>query len=337
MAADLNTIRTKVRRLTRSPSEAQITTAQIDDYINTFIQYDFPEQLRLFTLRTTLTFFTKPYVDTYATNTVNANDPLYNFKDKYTTVHPPVYIDGYYTAFSQSRDSFYASYPMTNSVRQIGTGTGALVNFAGTLTDKPMLQNNVTITAIDVDNLAITLVDIPRYDVATGYPTQVGDLVTPNEAFSRGTVNYVTGVYDLTFPTPPAAGTAIYSHTIPYQASRPSMVLYYDNKFVVRPIPDKVYRATIEAYVRPTELLAANQDPELEQWWKYIAYGASKSIFEDRMDTESIQAIIPGLKEQEALVLRRTIVQQSNERVQTIYSGQSDYIGGGWNRSGTYF
>ena len=41
--ADLQTIRTKVRRLTRSLSPAQLTDAQIDEYINTFVLYDFPE------------------------------------------------------------------------------------------------------------------------------------------------------------------------------------------------------------------------------------------------------------------------------------------------------
>jgi hypothetical protein len=38
----LGAIRTKVRRLTRSPNTAQITDNQIDEYVNTFILYDFP-------------------------------------------------------------------------------------------------------------------------------------------------------------------------------------------------------------------------------------------------------------------------------------------------------
>jgi len=43
----LESIRTKIRRLTRSPSSAQITNAQIDDYINTFVLYDFPEYIQI--------------------------------------------------------------------------------------------------------------------------------------------------------------------------------------------------------------------------------------------------------------------------------------------------
>jgi hypothetical protein len=38
-------IKIKIRRLTRSPTEAQIGEFELDRYINTFILYDFPEQL----------------------------------------------------------------------------------------------------------------------------------------------------------------------------------------------------------------------------------------------------------------------------------------------------
>ena len=336
MAANLETIRTKIRRLTRSPSAAQITNDQIDEYVNTFVLYDIPEHLRLFSLHTTLTFYTQPYVDTYQTNTVLATDPMYNFKDKYTTVNPPMYVAGYYMAFSQSQDEFRASYPNINSVQSIGTtGNGVTTNYTGTLSAKPILQSEVLFTSIDSDNKGIVLKDIPREDVATGLPTQIGDLVTPDAAFSRGEINYVTGVYDITFPTPPANGAAIYSQTVPYQAARPSMVLYYDNKFTMRPVPDKAYKVTVEAYVRPTALIDG-ADPELEQWHQYISYGAAKKVLEDRMDMESVQMIMPEFKEQERLVLRRTLVQQSNERTQTIYSGNSDYTGG-WNKNGTYY
>jgi len=56
----LEQIRIKVRRLTRSPSTSQITDASINDYINTFILYDFPEHLKTSYLRKTFTFYTEP-------------------------------------------------------------------------------------------------------------------------------------------------------------------------------------------------------------------------------------------------------------------------------------
>src|SRR5689334_35406 len=107
----LNAIRIKVRRLTRMLTEDDLSTAQIDEYINTFIQYDFPEHLRMFTLRTTLTFFTEPFIDVYETNTVDPNNPLYNFKQQYLSVHEPIYIAGRQSLYSQSREQFFGIYP----------------------------------------------------------------------------------------------------------------------------------------------------------------------------------------------------------------------------------
>jgi len=73
-------------------------------------------------------------------------------------------------------------------------------------------------------------------------------------------------------------------------------------------------------YVRPTELLSGSQTPELQEWAQYIAFQTSKKIFEDRMDMESVQMIMPAIKEQERLILRRTIVQQTSQRASTIYT-----------------
>jgi len=87
---------------------------------------------------------------------------------------------------------------------------------------------------------------------------------------------------------------------------------------------------------RPSELLASNQMPELAEWWQYIAYGAAKKIFEDRMDLESVQLIIPEFKKQEDLILRRTIKQYSNERSSTIYTDQTEALVSGWGRGGWF-
>lgn len=320
MPATLADIRTKVRRLTRSPSTTQLTDAEIDSYVNDFLLYDFPEHLRLFTFRKTLSFYTDPYIAEYSTNTDNADDPLYNFKNAYITTHDPVYISGYKMYFTQSRNDFFSLYPTIQGQTQIATGDGVTTLFTGTLTGVPVLPNQVAFTSIDANNMSLVLSDVPQVDGVTGHTTVLGDLYTPNETISRGTINYVTGVYSFTFPAAPETSMAVYAQTVPYSAGRPMSILYFDNTFTVRPVPDKSYQITIETYVRPTSLVAAGDYPMLEQHWKYIAYGASKTIFEDRMDMESVQLIMPEFKQQEMLVQRRTLIQQSNERTATIYA-----------------
>jgi hypothetical protein len=82
-----------------------------------------------------------------------------------------------------------------------------------------------------------------------------------------------------------------------------------------------------------------NQAPQLEEWWQYIAYGAAKKIFEDRMDLDSVALILPEYQKQEQLVLRRTIVQNTNERTATIYTEQLGGTSGSgfWGWSGGPF
>jgi len=321
----LSAIRLKIRRLTRSPSTTQITDATIDEYVNTFIQYDFPESLRLFSLKTTFEFYVQPNIDTYPPSAV-ATDPLFQFDQRYITFEGPVYIAGLEGQLSQSRAEFYRIYPFVNSVVDTQLrGDGITLVFNGTLTQLPILQGQVVFTVIGANNVGLILSD--GTTVLPSFP--VGLLTSPDGA-NFGTINYLTGAFTLTFGTAPSAGQPIFAETYPYVAARPTTVLYFDDTFVVRPIPDKAYKVILDAYIRPTELLAAGTSPQLEQWWQYIAYGASKKIFEDRMDMDSVQLIMPEFNKQERLVLRRTIVQQANERTSTIYVSQiqSNYSSG---------
>ncbi len=343
----LTAIENKVRRLTRSPTEAQLSTATIDDYINTFVFYDFPEHLRLFDLRDTFTFYTQPNIDTYSTVPVggNVNDPFYNFKNKYITVHEPAYIAGYPALFSQSREQFFGIYPIVNNIASIGVaGDGVTTQFSGTvnnanapfpnITNTPILQNQALFSSIDINNNALAMYDLPLSSL-------IGNLIAFDAAPStipdlNNFINYVTGEFTVTFPAAPATGIAINSETVPYVAALPQSLCYFDNTFILRPVPDQSYRVNVEVYKRPTEVLAGNS-PDLEQWWQYIAYGAAKKIFEDRMDLDSVALITPEFKVQETLVLRKTIVQYTKERVGTIYT-ESTGIGAGnsgWGWGGT--
>jgi len=307
----LSEIRTKVRRLTRSPSEAQLPTADLDKYINTFVLYDFPEHLRTDALREVLSFYVTPYIDNYDTDIVDPSVPLYNFKNKVISVHGPVYIAGNKAFFSQSREQFYALYPKTQNLVNIGTGDGGTFGYDGTLADKPVLRNEVLFSSVDAfnDDLAV------RDD---GNGNLVGDAV------AGGTINYVTGAYIFAFTNAPGIDETIYVQTVPYVPSRPTAILYFNNQFFVRPVPDQPYKVDVEVYLRPTELLAADQSPNLAEWWQYIAYGAAKKIFEDKSDIDSVAAIMAEFKKQETLTQRRTIVQMSNERTATFYTGIFD-------------
>ena len=82
----LEEIRNKVRKLTQSPSTSQLTIVDLDQYINTFILYDFPETLRLFSLQKAVRFSLEPNIDTYTVDSVLVDG------NSFITYNPPVYI-----------------------------------------------------------------------------------------------------------------------------------------------------------------------------------------------------------------------------------------------------
>lgn len=306
--ATLQAIRDKVRKLTRSPSQNQISDATIDEYVDTFVSFDFPETLRLFTLHQPVKFTLEPNIDTYTVDAVLGDI------SNYVTFNPPVYIAGFKALFSQSEEEFFNIYPLNNTIGNTGSvGDGATVAFNGTLSSAPVLRGNVMFSSKDAANDGLVLRDSLSDGTLTGDGT--------------GTINYVTGVFTLNFNAAPATSEPIVSQVVPYEANRPTSVLYFNNSFTFRPVPDQAYLVQIESYVRPTSLLVAGDEPDLEQWWQFIAYGAAKKVFEDRMDMDSVAMIMPELKNQERLVLRRTIVQQTNDRTATIYSANDNGSG----------
>lgn len=332
----LAAIQSKVRRLTRSQSEQLLSNAALNEYINTFLLYDFSSILKLTDLKQTYTFYTRPYQDKYETITLGFNtQPLFNYKNIEYGTFGPFYSAGFRMAFSQSREEFYGRWPFINTQAQIGTGDGVTTNFSGTLANIPVLPNNVTFSSQDGSNLQVVLADVPVVD-GNNIPTNNGNLYTPNgpanpsAVVATNTINYVTGVYNITFPTAPGAGQAVYAMTFPYAQSMPNSVLFFQNAFYLRPVPDKVYPIQFEIFVRPVELINDTDIPEIEQWWQYIAYGAAIKVLQDRNDLDTVGLLMPEFHKQELLVLRRTLTQQGDDRATTIYSQQTSFSAGSW-------
>lgn len=316
----LQNIIQKVRTITFRPSVNQISDQQIQHYINVFTLYGFPEDIKLFNLKKTLTFYTNPYVDIYATENLLPDDPLYNFYNTYTFTGDPVYVNGLQATFLQDRTQFFNLYPFIYSTDTIGTGDGINVNFSGFLPNHPCLENNVIITSTDSYGVGIVVQDIPDINPITGYYLPHGTLVEPNfKSVALGTIDYVTGAYTVTLPTPPGPNENITAKTSYYNPSIPRTVLFFDKQFTIRPVPDSVYAINVEVYKRPDALLDTAQMPELAQHWMYIAYGAALEIFMDNRDMDSYNEKLGRFKELEQEVRTKAAMQLSQQKVTTIY------------------
>ena len=345
--SSLAQIKQKVRRLTRSPSLAQLSEVDLEQYINQFLLYDFPEHLRLWSQRTVFKFWTQPNIGRYQTNVTDPANPLYNFKNLEVTTEKPVYVAGYEVNVYQDRELFYANWPRIMQIQQIGTGDGITTQYNGVLNTNfpnaplsatPILQDWVTFNSVTTDNAGLVLTDRPINGLT-------GDLIIPNNPQNNsippnppaiaGAVNYLTGQFTLQFISPPIAGAKVNAQYVLYQPSRPLSILFFDDQIVLRPVPDQVYEVEMEVYTRPTFFLANDntQVPKLAQWWAYISYGVSRAIFQDRLDTDSLQLIEPEFQKQQRLVLRQTLRQLSKQRSTTVFLGMNDGFGNagfGW-------
>ena len=321
----LNVIRDKVRLLTGSPSTTQLTDSQINEYVNTFYLYDMPEQLRLFNLTEEYEFYTQPNIDTYAfpRNPSPIATPPAITQPGFVTVNPPAYIAGYQSFWSQSEDNFYRIYPQLEFIEELTTGTNIAGPYSFTFTNRPFLRGYIApgnprvFSQVLVTGVTATGTNEVARDDGNG-----GWINADVEAL-MGTINYVTGVGTVTFEANITG--VINGQNIPYVAARPQAILFFNDLFFLRPVPDQSYKVQMEAFRTPAALLASGDNPLLNEWWQYLAFGASKKVLEDRLDTDGLSKVMPFLEEQQRLILRRTIVQQTNERTATIYTEQTQY------------
>jgi hypothetical protein len=369
LVTQLQDIRQKVRRLTARPSDVQIKDDQIDDYINTFYLYDLPEDLQLMSNRVNYQFLT------------TANRAVYDLPNNlYLTGLPPVFIGGYQSYMTQSRENFYRINPSLNYLQQEvanggdGMGNASAGPYSFILPNNPIMcgwkrnppgaySTSVYGTQSDVPANTMSwmvLISGPGVPDATSGLTQsysliddgqgnlfdpndIDTVITPQAASgsqsaiigSRGTINYITGAVQIFgngtgpsplsvgFAAPIADGASINAQYVPYVASRPMSVVFYQQQFNLYPIPDQAYTVSFEAYALPTVLLNDTDVPNMLEWGQVLAYGAADKIFTDNGDIENSMKFRPYLEEQLKLIQRRTIVQQTPERVATIYTEQT--------------
>lgn len=348
----LTDIRTKVRRITGRPSTSQIADSDIDKYINTFYLFDMPEHLRLQNLRYNYQF------------TTTANVSVCDFpRDLYLTDMPPVFIAGYQSYMTQSREAFFRINPELNYLQQAvySVNSNGLGPYTGQfLTATPIIPgfkpnppgayaaNGPGVLEARYLNWTVLVSVIGTPDPTSGIAPSVtliddglGHLVNPLDPGTTlvtgynyaGTINYITGAINITNfldtlgnPITLPAGNPINVQYIPYVASRPQSVVFFQDQMTLYPVPDQAYTVSFEAYKYPTAFLGTSpntEQPQLKEWWQLLAYGAADKIFADNGDFDNLQKFRPLLQEQMNLVLRRTIVQQTSERVATIYTEQS--------------
>ncbi len=218
-----------------------------------------------------------------------------------------------------------------NAIRVIDDG-GAVVDSFGigsnTTTGKLLfinqnnVGNNVYLDSSNVQNPAIPPLS----------PLPIPSPPSPLTPQYCGTVNYVTTQINLVIPVPLQAGSQLNIWAATYQVGRPYNLLFWNNELTIRPVPDNVYLCEVEVYQTPAQFMNTNDNPILNQWSQYIAYGTAREILRERQDMEGVANLEEGFMRQEALVLERQAVEEIQQPNITLFNSTSygNCSGGGW-------
>jgi hypothetical protein len=285
-------------------------------------------------------------------------DQLYNLYPRFPTQFQPISGDGVTTSFTFTlMGNNQNPFPQPNfgilstqvviggidvngnPIRIIDDG-GAVVNSFGigsnTTTGRLLFiqQNNVG-DNVYLDSSNVQKPAIPPQSPLGGgstyynpsYPAYPPSPLTNQYC---GTVNYVTTQMTINFPVAPADGTMINVWAATYQVGRPYNLLFWNNEFTIRPVPDNVYLVEVEAYQTPSQFMNVTDNPVLNQWAQYIAYGAACEILRDRQDVEGVANLMEGFNRQEALVLERQAIEEIQQPNITLFNSTSIGSGIGW-------
>ena len=340
----LQDVMEKVRQLAGLGSTDQATDQKIIKYINSYYLYDFPDDLRLLKLKDVYTFNTVQGVDTYP----------FDF-DNWSTVKGPAYCDKAQMVFLQDPNDFFSYYFSVQTRETFASGDGTAGTYSGTCQSTPLLRSVYNNPKADT-KLASTQV------FPAGYPPTFNEpnisrvqniLITANTATSslvvtddgdgnligdvndaNGTIDYQTGaIANLTFNAAVPSGNDIEISYIPVTLAQPYSILFFQEQFRLRPVPDKSYTIEITAYREPSKALMGtssltapdlNGRPELFGWWELIAFGVAKKFYQDRLDMDGVQMMERFLQEQISQARTITYAQIGTRSTSTIYRDESD-------------
>ena len=234
-------------------------------------------------------------------------------------------------------------------------GTWIKLNYSGTISTTPFLRNEVTIgvngnngTAISIaddgnGNLQLQTPNLIVYQAPQSQTNPAPGMKNINTGSpgmdvvqTIGTVNYITGAFEFTLISPPLIGDIFTIWVSQYQTGRPYSLLFWNNYFIVRPVPKLIHKVEVETYYTPCQFLANTDNPILNQWSKYIAIGTARDILNDRQDMDGVTNLDKMFKEQEALVLERQGVEEIGQRNRTIFTQTQQIVGWSNGNQGYY-
>lgn len=201
----------------------------------------------------------------------------------------------------------------------------------------------VYITSIDDNGNNVVISDSGQFlptNANSGLLMNTGPAPFGNTALPGGysdtsnTVNYLTGIANVTIPGIIPLGMNINAQCYFFQTGLPRAVLYYNNTITLRSPPAQQYLVELDAYLSPCAFFSSASAIPFAYMTEYLARGAARKLLADTGDVEQFQFQEQFFREQEMLVWKRSQRQFTSTRTQTLYSqgnpmGMNGYGNGG--------
>lgn len=341
----------KIREVSASGNSLQVTDTKIIKYINSYYLYDLPNDLRNIKLK-----------DTYAFNTIQGVDTYPFDFDHWSTIEGPVYCGKIQIPLFQNKESFYAYNFNSQKLETFDNGDGTTGPYSGTTQAYPIVKstNNNPMVDTQTSNTSVFPAGYPPTFSGNNISRQQNILISANTATGSlhvtddgagnligdcaagGTIDYETGaIANLTFTSTVPSGNAINIQYIQAVEGQPYTMLFFQNTFVLRPVPDQAYTIEMTAYRQPSQALlgttsASTPDldgrPEELYWWELIVFGVAKKLYQERLDTDGVAMMDAFLQEKISEARTRTYAQLGTRQVSTMFRNDSNLnqIGAGW-------
>jgi hypothetical protein len=339
---NLQDIIEKIREVSASGNSNQVTDEKIIKYINSFYLYDLPNEFRNLKLQDVYTFNTIQNVDTYP----------FDF-DHWETIEAPAYCGKILMVLFQDKMSFYNYYSKSQQLQNFAIGDGTAGAYSFTTQTTPILasvnNNPIADTAVSSTQIfpagyppAFSEPNISRIqNILISANTATGSLSVTDDGAGNligdclvgGTIDYQTGnVANLNFTQAVPAGNNVTIQYLQSVQGQPFSILFYQNQFVLRPVPDQAYTIEISAYRRPSQALLGTTSatspnlagrPEQYDWWELIAFGVAKKLYQDRLDDVGVQQMQKYYDEKLSDCNTRTYAQLSKRQSNTMFRDET--------------
>ena len=358
----LQDILEKAREVGAAGNNSQVTDVKLIKMLNSFYLNDLPDDMRILKLKDVYTFNTIRGIDTYP----------FDF-DQWSTIGAPVTCAKGSIILYQDSQAFYAynfnvqkNFQFAQCNKTAGPYVGQVPGLPNDTVILRSYNNNPMANTLETASGVFPSNYPPNFNSPTPLQPNISRvqniLITANTSngtcnvtddgngnligacIAGGTINYVTGaISDLTFTSVIPGGNNINIQYTSVTLGMPYTILFNQQQFVLRPVPDMGYTIEVTAYRLPSLALLGTTNittpnlygrPEQMDWWELLSFGIAKKLYQNRLDMDGVAMMQAFIDEKIQQARTRTYGQLGTRQCKTIFrqveQEQNQSNGWGW-------